>query len=116
VPFYAGVLGLGFISAGGFALVFNANGITIRVLKRQQFRPVPYTVLGLAGEGNRKGGRACGNKGCTSSAADSSSRTNWESGVRRAGQSGLVERPGRQQVAGLRIRTLEKVSPANLSF
>ena len=44
--FYEGVLGLGFISDDGFALVFNANGIMIRVVKLQQFTPVQYTILG----------------------------------------------------------------------
>jgi catechol 2,3-dioxygenase-like lactoylglutathione lyase family enzyme len=44
--FYEGVLGLGFISDDGFALVFNANGIMIRVVKLQQFTPGQYTILG----------------------------------------------------------------------
>jgi len=44
--FYEGVLGLRFVSDDGFALVFNANGIMIRVVKTQQFTPVEYTILG----------------------------------------------------------------------
>ena len=44
--FYEGVLGLRFVSDDDFALVFNANGIMIRVVKTQQFTPVPYTILG----------------------------------------------------------------------
>jgi catechol 2,3-dioxygenase-like lactoylglutathione lyase family enzyme len=45
--FYEGVLGLRFVSDDGFALVFNANGIMIRVVKaQQQFTPVQYTILG----------------------------------------------------------------------
>lgn len=44
--FYEGVLGLRFVSDDGFALVFNANGIMIRVVKTQQFTPVAYTILG----------------------------------------------------------------------
>ena len=44
--FYEGVLGLRFISDDGFALVFNANGIMIRVVKLEQFTPVQYTILG----------------------------------------------------------------------
>lgn len=44
--FYEGVLGLLFISDDGFALVFNANGVMIRVVKAQQFTPVQYTILG----------------------------------------------------------------------
>ena len=44
--FYEGVLGLGFVSDDGFALVFNANGIMIRVVKLQQFMPAQYTILG----------------------------------------------------------------------
>jgi len=44
--FYEGLLGLTFVSDDGFALVFNANGIMIRVVKAQQFTPVQYTILG----------------------------------------------------------------------
>ena len=44
--FYEGTLGLRFVSDDGFALVFNANGIMIRVVKVQQFTPVQYTILG----------------------------------------------------------------------
>jgi catechol 2,3-dioxygenase-like lactoylglutathione lyase family enzyme len=44
--FYEGVLGLRFVSDDDFALVFNANGIMIRVVKTQQFTPAPYTILG----------------------------------------------------------------------
>lgn len=44
--FYEGILGLRFISDDGFALVFNANGIMIRIVKVQQLTPVQYTILG----------------------------------------------------------------------
>lgn len=44
--FYEGVLGLQFISDDGFALVFSANGIMLRVIRAQQFTPVQYTILG----------------------------------------------------------------------
>ncbi len=44
--FYEGTLGLRFVSDDGFALVFNANGTMIRVVKAQQFSPVQYTILG----------------------------------------------------------------------
>lgn len=44
--FYEGVLGLRFVSDDNFALVFDANGIMIRVVKVQQFTPAQYTVLG----------------------------------------------------------------------
>jgi catechol 2,3-dioxygenase-like lactoylglutathione lyase family enzyme len=44
--FYEGVLGLRFIKDDGFALVFDANGIMVRVAKGQQFTPAPYTILG----------------------------------------------------------------------
>ena len=44
--FYEGALGLRFVSDDGFALVFNANGVMIRVVKVQQFTPVQYTILG----------------------------------------------------------------------
>lgn len=44
--FYEGVLGLHCVSDDAFALVFNANGIMIRVVKMQQVTPVQYTILG----------------------------------------------------------------------
>jgi catechol 2,3-dioxygenase-like lactoylglutathione lyase family enzyme len=44
--FYEGVLGLRFVNEDGFALVLDANGITIRVSKVPDFKPLPYTILG----------------------------------------------------------------------
>jgi catechol 2,3-dioxygenase-like lactoylglutathione lyase family enzyme len=44
--FYEGLLGLRFVSEDGFALVLNANGIMIRIVKAQKFTPVQYTILG----------------------------------------------------------------------
>lgn len=44
--FYERVLGLRFISDDGFALVFDANGIMVRVVKLKDFTPAQYTILG----------------------------------------------------------------------
>jgi len=44
--FYEGVLGLRFVKDDGFALVFDANGIMVRMVKAQDFKPVQYTILG----------------------------------------------------------------------
>ena len=44
--FYEGVLGLGFVKDDGFALVFDANGIMIRVAKAPEFKPAQFTILG----------------------------------------------------------------------
>lgn len=44
--FYEGVLGLRFINDDGFALVFDANGIMVRVAKVPQFTPAQFTILG----------------------------------------------------------------------
>jgi len=45
--FYEGVLGLRFVSDDGFALVFDANGIMLRVAKvPPQFTPAQFTILG----------------------------------------------------------------------
>jgi catechol 2,3-dioxygenase-like lactoylglutathione lyase family enzyme len=44
--FYKGTLGLRVAKEDGFALVLDANGITLRVVKLQKFEPVHYTVLG----------------------------------------------------------------------
>jgi catechol 2,3-dioxygenase-like lactoylglutathione lyase family enzyme len=45
--FYEGVLGLRFVSDDDFALVFDANGIMVRVATvAPQFTPVQFTILG----------------------------------------------------------------------
>jgi catechol 2,3-dioxygenase-like lactoylglutathione lyase family enzyme len=44
--FYKQVLGLRLLSEDPFALVFEANGVTLRVQKVQQMKPAPYTALG----------------------------------------------------------------------
>jgi catechol 2,3-dioxygenase-like lactoylglutathione lyase family enzyme len=44
--FYGGVLGFREISDDAFAIVFDANGTTIRVSKLPDFTPVQGTVLG----------------------------------------------------------------------
>jgi len=44
--FYEETLGLTFISEDPFAVVFDANGIMLRVQKVQELRPAHHTVLG----------------------------------------------------------------------
>ena len=47
--FYESTLGLNFISADPFALVFNAHGTTLRVAdvsKVKDFRAAPFTIVG----------------------------------------------------------------------
>lgn len=44
--FYEGILGLSFVKDDGFALVFEANGIMLRIVRLQEFAPAQYTVLG----------------------------------------------------------------------
>jgi catechol 2,3-dioxygenase-like lactoylglutathione lyase family enzyme len=44
--FYAETLGLGIVSEDDFALVFDANGTTVRVVKVEAVALAPYTVLG----------------------------------------------------------------------
>jgi catechol 2,3-dioxygenase-like lactoylglutathione lyase family enzyme len=47
--FYEQTLGLQFISKDAFALVFNANGVMLRIANVstvQDFKPQPFTVLG----------------------------------------------------------------------
>ena len=47
--FYEYVLGLEFISEDPFALVFNANGVTVRIAdvsSVRDFKPAPFTILG----------------------------------------------------------------------
>jgi catechol 2,3-dioxygenase-like lactoylglutathione lyase family enzyme len=52
--FYEGVLGLRLVSDDGFALVFNANGIMVRVVKTKPFTPVEHTILGWRVQGIEK--------------------------------------------------------------
>jgi catechol 2,3-dioxygenase-like lactoylglutathione lyase family enzyme len=49
--FYEGVLGLRFVSEDGYAAIFNANGVMLRVVKTQPFTPVQYTILGWRVQG-----------------------------------------------------------------
>ncbi|HET7233207.1 MAG TPA: VOC family protein [Longimicrobium sp.] len=44
--FYQQVLGLRLVSEDGFAIVFDANGVMLRVQKVQGHTPPPWTVLG----------------------------------------------------------------------
>ena len=44
--FYVDILGLGFVSNDPFALVLDANGVTVRVSKVGGFTPQKFTVLG----------------------------------------------------------------------
>jgi catechol 2,3-dioxygenase-like lactoylglutathione lyase family enzyme len=47
--FYEGVLGLRFVSEDSFAVVFDANGVMIRVANVSSvkgFKPAPFTILG----------------------------------------------------------------------
>jgi catechol 2,3-dioxygenase-like lactoylglutathione lyase family enzyme len=44
--FYEKTLGLRLVSEDGFAIVFDANGVMLRVQKVQSHTPPPYTVLG----------------------------------------------------------------------
>jgi catechol 2,3-dioxygenase-like lactoylglutathione lyase family enzyme len=44
--FYGEVLGLRLLSEDGFAVVFDANGTTLRVAIVREVVPAPYTVLG----------------------------------------------------------------------
>jgi catechol 2,3-dioxygenase-like lactoylglutathione lyase family enzyme len=44
--FYKDTLGLRFVSEGEFALVFDANGIMLRVTPVKEFEPTCFTVLG----------------------------------------------------------------------
>ena len=44
--FYGEALGLRLLSEDGFAVVFDANGTTLRVAIVREVVPAPYTVLG----------------------------------------------------------------------
>ena len=44
--FYGGVLGFRFVSDDDFAVVFDANGTTLRLQKAPQHVPAQHTILG----------------------------------------------------------------------
>src|SRR5689334_13036382 len=44
--FFSAKLGFTFIDDDGFALIFDSNGVMLRVSKMQNFTPAQYTVLG----------------------------------------------------------------------
>ena len=46
LPFYRGTLGLTYLRDDGFALVFDMNGVMLRLGKASQFTPAQHTVLG----------------------------------------------------------------------
>jgi catechol 2,3-dioxygenase-like lactoylglutathione lyase family enzyme len=61
--FYESVLGLALTEDSPFALVFNANGTTLRVQKVQRVSPAAYTVLGWAVDDIRSTLRALASRG-----------------------------------------------------
>jgi len=44
--FYGGVLGLPILSDDPFAIVFDANGVELRIQKVERLTPQPFTALG----------------------------------------------------------------------
>ena len=44
--FYEGKLGLKLVEENSFAMIFNANGVMLRVTKVGKMKPAAYTVLG----------------------------------------------------------------------
>lgn len=46
--FYGDVLGLRLVSDDPFAMVFDANGVILRIAKVQELSPAKHTVLGWA--------------------------------------------------------------------
>lgn len=46
LSFYRDILGLRFVSDDAFAIVLDSNGITLRLVRIEEFTPAPYTILG----------------------------------------------------------------------
>lgn len=44
--FYEGKLGLSFVSDDNFAIVMDANGTMVRIVRVGEFTPAPFTILG----------------------------------------------------------------------
>ena len=79
--FYEGVLGLRFVKDDGFALVLDANGIMVRVAKMKEF--VPALSRSSAGRCpiSKMLFAAFRKEESSSRSSDSSTRTNWGSGL-----------------------------------
>jgi catechol 2,3-dioxygenase-like lactoylglutathione lyase family enzyme len=61
--FYADTLGLRFVNDDGFAMVFDANGIMLRISEVNDFTPQPATVLGWQVEDIASMARALAERG-----------------------------------------------------
>jgi catechol 2,3-dioxygenase-like lactoylglutathione lyase family enzyme len=61
--FYEQVVGLRFVSDDPFALVFDANGVTLRIQKVDKVSPAPYTALGWKVRDVAATLRSLGNRG-----------------------------------------------------
>ena len=44
--FYEDILGLRFVSDDSFAIVMDANGTMVRIVRVGEFSPAPFTILG----------------------------------------------------------------------
>jgi catechol 2,3-dioxygenase-like lactoylglutathione lyase family enzyme len=65
-PYYEKTLGLSFVSDDQFALVFDANGVTVRVVDVSTvagFEPAPFTILGWSVGDISKTVKGLGKKG-----------------------------------------------------
>jgi catechol 2,3-dioxygenase-like lactoylglutathione lyase family enzyme len=50
IPFYRDVLGFNYLRDDGFALVFDMDGVMLRIGKAKEFTAAPGTVLGWEAE------------------------------------------------------------------
>ena len=64
--FYEEILGLRFVSEDPFALVFDANGVMIRIANVSSvdgFKPAPFTILGWLVDDIQKAAKGLNKKG-----------------------------------------------------
>jgi hypothetical protein len=88
-PFYEKTLGLRFVSDDQFALVFDANGVMVRVVDVStvpRFKPAPFTILGWSVIDVVKTVKGLQNRASSSSGTPGCSRTSSASGTRRVGR------------------------------
>lgn len=109
--FYEGLLGMRFVDEDPFAVVMEANGIMIRLVRMgAEFRPVPYTILGWeVPDIEAAAAGACDERSRTRALSVRRGRERYLDGAGRQPNC-LVQGPGRQYVVDLAAHVTVEVT------